>query len=142
MRGSEDLARGRIVQQRSVKAVCLLVFIVVVSLIGATPVCAQSMEGMGRGHSCAGQENAPVPSCLLTPECPLSHSAAASVLPSPSRLTLSKVIPLVRLPENLTLTFFEAKGCLDQDTPQEFSAPPCARYRCRSSLRSEEPPQT
>ena len=142
MKGLNDLARGLIVQRKLMKTMCLLTLIVVVSLIGAIPVSAQSMEGMGRGHSCAGQENASVPLCLLTPDCPLSHCVAANVLPSPSRLTLSKVVPLVRLPANLTLTSFEGKGRLDQDTPQEFSAPPGARYRCRNSITSEEPPQT
>lgn len=142
MKGLNDLARGLIVQRKLMKTMCLLTLTVVLSLIGAMPVSAQSMEGADTGHSCAGQENASVPLCCLTPVCPIAQLAAVDVLPSPNRLALGKVVSPVRIPATLTVPSLEGKEPFHQDTPQELSAPPGARYRCRNSLTSEEPPQT
>lgn len=139
--GLKHLAIGKIVQQRLTKTICLLTLIAVVALIGAAPVSAQSMEA-DTGHSCPIQEGASIPPCCLTPDHPLSHSVAASVPPSANGLSMSRLVRLVRIPASLTALSLEGKVPFYQDTPQELSAPPGARYRCRSSLTSEKPPQT
>lgn len=141
MKGLKELARGRIVRQKLVKTSYLLIFMVAVSLIGATPVAAQSMDGVG-SNSGAAQEDAPVLPCCLTPGCPLSTYVAANVPPAPDRLTLSKAVCPVRLTANLHPPSLERQGTFHQDAPMESSGPPGARYRCRSSLSAEEPPQT
>lgn len=142
MKVLRGLTQENIRQSKLRKAICLLIFIAMVSLTGATPVSAQSMEGMGSNHSRPDQENASVPLCCLTADCPLYHSVAVKALPCPDSFTLMKVVKLVSLPANLI-----PESSSDQQRPSQrdtllgFLGPPGSEYYCRNRLKSEEPPQ-
>jgi len=123
------------------RVICLVILMVVVLLIGATPVTAHSM---GDADSCplpSIQEKAPLPPCCITPVCPLAYSNTANLPPVPDQLTLSKLVQTVRLNANLLPDSSYQKAPCQQDTSQSILRPPGADCPCRNSLQSEEPPQ-
>ncbi len=135
------LARIGATQSRMIKTICLLLFVAIVLLIGVTPASAESADRAGDCQS-AGQKQAPVPPCCVTPACPLYHSITANVPPVPNQPALSKVIHLVRLPTSLLPdSWFDLKRPPPRHTLQRIPHPPGDDYRCRDSLNSEEPPQ-
>ncbi|MBM2824980.1 MAG: hypothetical protein HW402_644 [Dehalococcoidales bacterium] len=134
------LTRAGIARLKLVRAICLLVFIAIVLLIGATPVSAVAMDGAGGCPPTHGQAKASVPLCCVTPDCPLAHSITANVLPSHNHLTLSKVVHIRLTANQLTESSFDRKRLSQRDTPQAILRPPGDGYRCRNSLNSEEPP--
>jgi|GEM_PF-6259799 len=123
------------------KVICLVILIVMVLLTGATPVTAHAMDGASTCPASSSHENAPLPACCVTPDCPLAYSTTANLPPAPGHLTLSKVVHFVRLPASVTpQSSFDLKSPCAQNTPQSISPPPGANCLCRNSLQSEEPP--
>ena len=125
-------------KSKLINVVCLLIFMVMVLPIAATPVSAQSMDAAGSSH-CAGQEKASVPLCCVNPNCPLSHSITANVVPASASINSSKVVQSIRLPANLPAGPSFTLNHHQRDTFRGLPAPTGANY-CRNSLKSEEPP--
>ncbi len=121
------------------KAICLLICIVIVSLFGATPVSAESMEMTG--HCQPYQDKASFPLCCLNSNYPLAYSSVVNTLPSPNRLAASKVIQLIELANQACDSTLAQQSSFQRYTSQGRLHPPGSDYRCRNSLESEEPPQ-
>lgn len=128
-------------QLRQMKAICLPVLVVVVLLLGVTPVSAQTEEMEHDCSSYIGQGRASVPSCCVTADCPLSGPVTASVAPSPGRLVQGKAVQPVRPRASV-----DPAPCLNGEwagkggQPPDLPGPSSDEFRCRDCLKSEEPP--
>lgn len=125
------------------KIICLVLFITVLLLVGATPVSASSsITSIPDCQSITCGETTTAPLCCINANCLVAHNVMVNIAP-PCRISPNiNEICQVSLPasaENGAFVFNDIKPT--EIGPNQNSPPNSGvNYRCRNCLTQEEPP--
>jgi len=126
-----------------VRSIGIVVGIIPILLIAPT-ICAASMDMPPmEHHSGSQQEGTAIPQCVSTSHNPLSHHVLMNAIGeevTPNRLILEQDICLSCSPADMPAEPSPNEGSPVQRDIDHTPLPNPVEHRCRSYLRSEEPP--
>jgi len=124
-----------------IKIIGIVVFLTIILAASPLSVSAQPVDMEGGGsHTFPCHENDSNPVSCMMPDCPLSQSNTVSLNLPCTQSGFSKDCQLFLAPESEIASDSPGQEKPSQKSHLVFNTkPPKTKYRCRSSLNSEEP---